>query len=856
MKHGELAAAVKTLRNELERTHLAGAGGFDVCHKWSDTVDGLILGLFNELAGGLDGLPFALAAVGGYGRRELNPYSDVDLLFLYEKNVSKAGGELPGRAIPALWDIGFKVGHSTRTIDDCMKIGQNDLTSKTAMMEARFLLGNKETYTLFERRFRKTVVSKQVERFLREKWAETEARHETFSNSCFLTEPDVKESPGGLRDYHLAVWTASARYEVRGIREMFDRGLLGADEAGAAEASVDFLLRVRNDVHFVAQTAHNQLDYGIQKKVAQRLGYEGPGDEPVVDMMRTYFMSAETVFRLCQSIHDQARRYRTKTQMFSLRLRPREIGPSIFAGDDEIFVKGVTAEELAMEPKRIFLLLRLIVEKAGLPSNGLIKTLEKVGTIWKRGKPAFPVLGEGLRSVLSLDDPVRALRLMRDCKLMTTVIPEFRAIRYLTPFDMYHKFTVGEHTFRAVGEFDNLKRNERPECDVLSALYAGEKRRDLVRLALLLHDIGKGKAGHEDHETLDPAIMERLGYPPEDAAVVVKLVKLHLRMNNVAQRRDIRDANTIVEFCQLVGDQDTLRRLYLLTYADTSSVGQGVWTSWKGTLLRELFLTGAAYFEGMDPVQWLAKGRFVPGDKMTPQLGRFIRGMPDKYFFLRTPEQVEADGAFFDKFLGSDAPARLRYVHDDAAGAGELTLASRNRVGLLYNVVGVFSSKNVDIHEAQIFTHKEEVAFDVFRVTGPNGVPINDPVFWDRVSAEICRVLSGERSVDELMRSRKKLISVQPNAPQVDALVKTLNDVSYDHTVIETTSKDRIGLLYDITRAISGMNADIVSARIAVEGLKAVNTFYVREPNGGKITDPDRLEEIKSEVGRALLHVV
>jgi len=856
MNHGELAARVKASRHNLKEHHLAGAGGFEVCHKWADTVDDLIAGLFEQLAGGMDGLPFTLAALGGYGRRELNPYSDIDLLFLYDKNISKAGAELPGRIIPALWDIGFKVGHSTRTIDDCMKIGQSDLVSKTGMMEARFLIGNKEVFARFEHKFRKTVVANQVDRFLREKLAEAGQRHEAFNNTCFLTEPDVKESPGGLRDYHLAVWAALARYEVKSIPEMFERGLMDAEESKAAEASVDFLLKIRNDIHFATNSTHNLLNYGIQKQSAIRLGYHGDGDKPVLDMMRNYYRSAETVSRLCQSIYDQAKRHRTKTQMFSLKLRPKEIGPSIFAGDSEIFVKNVTADDLAKSSERIFLLLRLMVEKALRPSNGLKKTLEKVGTIWKKDKPSYRALGDGLRDVLSLEEPVNALRLMRDCKLLTAVIPEFRAIRYLTPFDMYHKFTVAEHTFRAIGEFDNLRRNEKPECDLLSALYSQEKRRDLMRLALLLHDIGKGDETHDGHDTLDPAILERLGYPPEDVAAVAKLVKLHLSMNNVAQRRDIRDTKTIIEFCELVGDEDTLKLLYMLTYADTCSVGPAVWNSWKGTLLRDLFMLGASYFEGKeDPMEWLAKGRFVPQDKITPELARFMKGMPDKYFFLRTPEQVMKDGAIFDKFICSEVPALVRYRQDATAGAGEVTLVSKNRIGLLYNVVGTFSSKNVDIHEAQILTHSEDVAVDFFRVTGPNGVPINDEAFWERVSAEVCRVLSGEKPVDDLMRSRKKMISVQPNAPQVDMIVKVLNDVSFDHTVIETSCKDRIGLLYDVTRGISQMNIDIVSARIATEGHRAMNTFYVCEPGGNKVLSPERLEEIKTEIRKSLLHI-
>ena len=848
----EYQARVKNLRDGLEQQHLAGAGGSEIAHAWATAVDGIIAGLFTEIIGGVESLPFALAALGGYGRAELNPYSDIDLLFLYEKEISHVEGTLPGKIIPALWDMGFKVGHSTRTIDDCVKIAQHDNISKTSMLEARFLLGKREVFDLFESRFRRSVVAKQVERYLREKWVETELRHEKFHNSCFLTEPDVKESPGGLRDYHVALWAASARYDVRGLEGLEERGLVDRDEARAAEKAVNFLLRMRNDIHFLTKSAHNHLNYGIQLRVAGRLGFSGEGDRPVIHMMRAYYRSADVIHRLCRSVLDQAKRYRTKNQMFFLKLRTRELAPNIFSGVEEIFVKGLTAEELAKDPKTIFSILRLMVEKGLAPSAGLRKMLEKTGTIWKLEKPIFTELGEGLRSVLELPEPVFALQLMRDAKLMTAAIPEFHSIRYLTPFDLYHKFTVADHSFRAISEFDNLKRNEKPECDLLRAVYEAEPRKDLVRLAILLHDIGKGDGHHSEEETIDPEIVTRLGYSPEDAATVERLIRLHLLMNNVAQRRDIHDTRTLIEFCEKVGDENTLKRLYLLTYADTCAVGPGIWTSWKGSLLKELFTLGATYFEGKDPLQWLAPGRLVPPEKMTPELARFIKGMPDKYFFLRSPEEVMADGAIFTRFMETQPTAIVHYRFTSAEDPGEVTLVSKNRLGLLYNIVGALSSRNIDILRSHIFTHKEDVAVDFFRVNGPNGKPINDPAFWERVDAEVKKVLGGEKAVDELMRSRTKLLTVQQHAPQVDIHVKVLNDVSYDHTVIETVCRDRLGLLYEETHLLSSLNLDIVSANIGVEGHKALNTFYVCEPGSKKISNPERLEEIRTEIRRVL----
>lgn len=848
-----LIEKVKGLRAESERLHDSGAGGFDVCRAWARSVDGVIVELFANAAPDASALPFALVALGGYGRSELNPYSDIDLLFLYDREIARAEGDLPGMTIPALWDLGFKVGHSTRTIADCVRIAQSDAISKTSMIEARHLLGNRAVFDRFQNVFRKDAVARQVDRYLREKRAETEMRHNKYHNSIFLTEPDVKESPGGLRDYHTALWVAAARYGVAGMEGIMGRGLMDMDEANAVRSAIDFALRLRNDIHFMTKSPHNLLDYALQKRTAARLGYAGEGDAPMVSLMRDYYRNADVIRRFSASVQAQARRHRTAAQMFSLlRLRSRQLAPNVHAGEDEIFLKDITAEQLAAEPEKLFAILALMLEKNLAPSNGLRRTLDAVGQLWKQKRPAAEKLAEGLRSLLELPEPVRALELLRDCKLMTAVIPEFHAIRYLTPYDLYHKFTVDEHSFRAIMEFDNLKRNERPECDLLRALYGQEGRKDLIRLALLLHDLGKGDGTHDSEEHINPEIIARLGYAPEDAAVVARLIRLHLLMNNVAQRRDIHQPQTTLDFAGEVGDVPTLKRLYMLTYADTCAVGPDVWNSWKGSLLKELFTLGAACLDSStDPHRWLAPGRFLTQDKMTPEVVRFVKGMPDKYFFMRQPEEVEEDARLFRRFNEGGGATLLRYRPAGGGAPGELTLVCGNRLGLLYNALGTLTSKNVDILQADILTHREKVAFDLFRVNGPNGQPIDEEGFWKRVEREMARVLAGEKPVEEILRGRKRPPAAKP-VPTVDVRVNILNGVSAEHTVVETVARDRIGLLFDITHAISAMKLDIVSAAIATEGHRAVNTFYITDAQGAKIQNPDHIAEIKTGLKKAL----
>ena len=842
---------IQVARDELMQRHLAGAGGMEISQAWTRYVDEHIIAMSGVQGSGSPeaGLNFALVALGGYGRLELNPYSDIDLLFLYEKEVEKSGSSLPAQLIPALWDIGFKVGHATRTIANCIEIAGHDTVSRTSMMESRFLLGNREMYELFIHRFKAKINGKRPDLYLKEKRLETEQRHGKFHNTLFLTEPDIKESPGGLRDYHTARWMAAARYDVATLTEMTERGLLQKSEADELKVSIDLMLRIRNDLHFHSRGLHDTLDYGLQPGVAKRLGYGGDRDEAVVEMMRKYYRAADAIYRFGQSITDQAIRYRPTLKHIFKRLRRHpELAPSVFAGPEEIYVKGITSQELGNSPKKVMEILRLMAEKSLNPSSGLRRMFNEVGRMWKEKKPdSFKEGLNGFRDLLRMPDPAELLRFMRDSKTLTAVIPEFHAIRYLTPFDLYHKFTVDDHSFLAVREFDNLKRNDSSECSLLRRLYEQEERKDLLRLALILHDIGKGSGDHENHEEIDPAIVQNIGYDREEAEIVRRIIKIHLVMSKISQRRDMHSNSTIKEYCEQVGDEETAKRLYLLTYADMSAVGPGIWNSWKADLLKELHTKAVASFNGKDPMKLTREEKTFLSEKVGAKLRSFITRMPDRYIHLRTPEEMEKDGALFKKHIDGE-PAAVRHELSPGSGAGTLTVMAKDKLGLLYDLVGTLASKNVDILDAKILTHKDGVAVDFFKVTGPDGTPITDKPFWSRVEEEIKKVVGGEKRVEELMQSRKKLMVTPKNLPYIDSMVLLLNDVSAEHTVIETTTRDRMGLLYDITRTLGLAGIDIVSALISTEGHRAMNTFYVTDKGGKKITDPDTIEGIKREL--------
>jgi len=833
-------------KSELEASHLSGAGGFEISRLWREFVDSIIIKISNETGNFNETKEFALIAIGGYGRGELNPQSDIDLLFLFEKEVplSKKGG--PTEIIPHLWDIGFKVGHSTRTITDCIKISQHDLISKTSMIESRFLLGNRELFDFFERQFRKKAMSSFLLSFVKSKSLETELRHESFHNTLFLTEPNIKESPGGLRDYQTALWVAIARYEVKGITELETRGLITIKEKNEVLKAVDFLFKIRNDIHFQADKPTDVLAYGLQPSVAKRLGYKGKDEHTVPAMMNDYYRSADIIFKFQKSVTDQAKRYKGTAVRVFQKLRHKQLAPNIFAGFQEIYTKELSAKNIADNPDVLFKIFTFIGERELKPSSTLLKTLLDVGELWKDEKPSHTVLGQGFRELLKLENPFYLFRLMRDAKILTAIVPEFYAIRFLTPFDLYHRYTVDEHTFFAIREFDNLKRNELPECATLRTLYEAEDRKDLVRLAILLHDVGKGGDSGEHEDDVDEKVITRLGYSMDEAKMIRRIVQLHLLMNMVAQRRDISDPKTVESFCKEVGNKKILKKLYLLTFADTKSVGPDVWNSWKGKLLNDLFKSAMAHFNN-EPIK-----KSIP-EKLSPKTSEFVYSMPERYINLRKNSWIEKDAKLFEKFKngGIDKPV-IGYNHLAQSRQGYLVLIAKNRIGLLSTLVGALISKNVYLHHATILTRKDGIAFDILRITGSKGEAITDIDLWGRIEKEVLKALNGEVSVSDMVASRKNIGVTAEHQVRVKTNIKVINDQSFGNTILEIIARDKEGLLYDITRTLASLKIDIVTAHLSTEGERAIDTFYVTEQNSSRIRDSQRITEIKKELLRRL----
>ena len=836
----------------LEERHLNGEGGFKTCLYWSDFLDSIIIDLLKDISDGSGMDDFSLIALGGYGRRELCPKSDIDLLFLYGNKTSFEAGKIHTKVIPTLWDIGFKVGHSTRTLDDCIAIAEIDLTSKTAMMEARFMTGNVELYEQFTRLIRNRSINKNRYRFLKSKLFEMEIRHQNFHNTVFLTEPNIKESPGGLRDYHTALWVANAQYGVTSLQGFEKRGLAGKAEMEEVTQSVDFLLKIRNDLHFLQKNPDEVLTYSLQPRIAERLGYKGEGDEAVKELMRDYYRSADVVHRFSTSIIDQAKRYGVRTSNLIQKIRHKKLAPNIYAGPDEIYIKDLSTSQIAIAPEPLFTIFSFMTSHGLKPSHRLMKTLHELGGIWKNQPPPIEKISTGFRTLLENDNPAEALRILRDTKILTAIIPEFHTVRYLTPFDLYHRFTVDDHTFRAIQEFDRLPKNERSECNLLRSIYSAENRKDLVRLALLLHDIGKGYGTHQEEEEIDPEIVRRLGYSEKETEDVITLVRHHILMNLIAQRRDIHDESVINDFCEKIKTEEMLTRLYMITFADTSAVGPEVWNSWKGSLLKDLFLLALKRHETEQPAE--AQQDIIEEFKinLAEKEARFAGGMPDRYYLIRDSKHATEDAKLYNEFISLNESVVIGTRYVSANEPGEITIVAKNKLGLLYRLLGTFASKNISILDSQIFTRKDGIVLDIFRIAGKDGKPVTDETLLSRIKKEIKKIVDGESNVEDLLRQRKKMIALGDDLPHVEPSIDILNDVSLEHTVIEVVSRDRIGLLYDIAREQYENGAEIVTARISTEGHRAVNAFYVSELDGKKIFHSDRVKEIK----KALLSIL
>ncbi|HWP23415.1 MAG TPA: [protein-PII] uridylyltransferase [Candidatus Binatia bacterium] len=859
-------------RRELFERHRAGAGGLEIAAAWSTVMDHLIRHLFNVIsAEWKTRLPdassrFAIVAQGGYGRGELNPQSDVDLLFLYSWKVSPFGEAVAEKLLYTLWDAGLQVGHATRTVAECTRLAENDLRVRTSLLDARFLCGDFALYESFEKSVESRLLKKGVGRFIREKLAENERRHEEFGGSVYLLEPDVKEGEGGLRDIQTARWIARAKLRVKDLDGLALNGLVSPSDIATLKEAQDFLMRVRNELHFATGKHQDQLTFEQQENVSQALGFQGEGALRGVEVfMRTYYLHAAEISRISSLIAHRVTESR----------KPRFGGKYVFGRtlrEGVRLIKGqivVTKPEvLTSEPAN---LMRIFddAQKYGCPlaeeTRELLRQhLALIDDDFRR----TPEVNAIFFGILSWKERVyETLLEMHRTGVLGALIPEFGRLLCMALHDAYHIYTVDQHSLRLIKEIERLKSGEYLESlPLLTQLAREAERIELLYLGLMFHDIGKGFGGghSEIGARMVHGITRRLRLNPDDGAMVEFLVRHHLLMTHTAFRRDLEDGKTIFDFAKTMGSVNHLKMLYLLTFADVKAVGPDVWNPWKASLLGEL------YVKALNLLEEAEKGEFQRPDVLAivrrvqarvrrelsehydeKRIERFLAAMPDRYF-LGTPENdIVEHFQLMERFRGKKPEIAVR--HFPERDCTSVVVCAQDRPGLFASITGVFAALHLDILNARIFTASDGRILDVFRIShhGRSEGVMAEPK-WNKFRSILEDVLEGKIDVARLVESTKPSLYLKRAVPKVSTVVNVDNEASDDFTIVEVFTEDRIGVLFAITHSLHRLGLSIHVAKISTNVDQVADVFYVTDRFGAKIQDAYRVETLRQSLYETL----
>jgi [protein-PII] uridylyltransferase len=846
--------------DRLRTRHADGASGEESVRSHAAFMDGFLRLLF-ELADAearADGhrrTPLVLVALGGYGRGELHPSSDLDLMLVHAGEVTPYVRRMAQEILYTLWDLSLRVGHACRSLADCLALARTDLPSRTSMQAARFLAGHRRLFGKFQRTLRKEVYRKDYEEFLRQTLAERDERYRKHGGSVYVQEPNVKESAGGLRDVHTALWLAFTKFGARTLQELEDKGLLTRRERAATDEALTFLWRVRNELHFLAGTKQDVLDRGLQGRIAKSFGYET--DEVRLDVekfMRDYYRHARAIHRVSARLIARCQEGLARRGTVGRRVRRAALADGLVVYDGRLHLTEPGA--LQKDPARI---LRVFwhAQQLGCELDvDLQRALEDAAPVleeeaWR----ASPELRQVLLSLLrSWGRVATTLRRMHDAGVLGAYLPEFGALTCLVQFDHYHRYTVDQHSLLAVEVLEGLGPGQGPDSDELAQLVAELERPELLMLGILLHDIGKALgSGHAAKGVpLVKTLTRRLNLDPDDAAAVEFLVQHHLLFAHTAERRDIDDPKTVERLAAVVRFPAWLTMLYLLTCADIRAVGPGVWNPWRGALLRELYVRTRTRLAGRFPkpprraavalriVQALADPTYAA------PAAAHLQAMSDRYVRTTSPQRMAAHLRLIDRLREEAVVTELFHYPD--LGASDLVVVTRDLPGLFALIAGTLAAHDVNILSAQIETRADGVAVDTFHVNDPAGEAILDERRWDAVTGAIRRAILGEVSVEELFAARR------PVPPPAGGPVRVTvdNSLSDTATVIEVKALDRVGLLYLITRALGRQGLNITTAKIATERDQAFDAFYVTDAARRKIDAPARIADVREAITRAL----
>jgi [protein-PII] uridylyltransferase len=890
---GARAKVVQVLKKELaearrkaEARLIETADGRGCAEALSDFQDEVIRAVFVWICDHLyasdnpsSGERMAVVATGGYGRGMLAPGSDIDLLFLLPYKQTAWGESVAEAMLYCLWDMGLKVGHATRSVDECIRQARADITIRTALLESRYILGDRQLFAELEQRFDTEIVKGTVPEFVAAKLAERDERHRKTGQSRYLVEPNVKDGKGGLRDLHTLFWIARYAYRVKTDEELASKGVFTRREAQMFRRCEKFLWTVRCHLHFLTGRPEERLSFDLQRELAPRLGYRGHnGLVDVERFMKHYFLTAKDVGDLtailCAELEERHEKPAPVLDRFIARLRPKsrrgfKESPDFQIDHDRINVTDDQA--FARDPVNMIRMFWL-ADRYNLAFHpDAMRLLTKSLKLVDDGLRNDATANQLFVSILtSANTPEIVLRRMNEAGLLGRFVPDFGRVVAMMQFNMYHHYTVDEHLLRCIGILQQIERGGDPSLGLAADLVKTiqPRNRDLLYVALFLHDIAKGRP--EDHSIAGARVARRLcprfGLNAAETETVAWLVEQHLVMSTIAQSRDLGERKTIEMFAGVVQSLERMKLLLILTTADIMAVGPGVWNGWKSQLLKTLYyetepvVTGGFSEVNRSRRVEMAQEEFrraapeklpnLTGDALETYVGRHYAA-----YWLKVDLATKVEHARF--LLETEAAGKSLATRVDllnGQGVTHLTVLAPDHPRLLSIIAGACAAAGANIVGAQIYTTTDGLAVDTISITRGFDRDEDEERRARRIAEGIEKALRGEMKVGEAVAAvaRKASSRHRSRTFRIAPEVAINNTWSTRYTVIEVSGLDRPGLLHDLTAALSRHSLNIASAYVATFGERAVDVFYVTDLMGAKVQTAQRQAAVRKVLMQVL----
>ncbi len=808
----------------------------------------------------------ALMAVGGYGRGEMAPFSDVDLAFVTPDKPTSWCEQVIEAILYYLWDLNLQVGHSTRSLAESLRMAQSDLTIRTAQLEGRFLWGDQDVYDAASEQFWNEVVAGSEADFVQEKLEERNARHKRMGDSRYVVEPNVKDGKGGLRDLQTLYWMGKYVHRVKSAAELVEKGLFTDKEYRSFRRAESFLLAVRAHLHTIAGRGEDRLTFDLQREVAARMNYaDRPGKSAVERFMQFYFLQAKHVGHLTGVFLAHMEEHTAQTNRvadFFANMWPgktRKVDGYLVDGD---VIAAPSDNWFQQDPVRLIEIFA-VAEREGLEVHpGTIRIARRdAALITAKVRKDARANALFLEVLAGRKDPESVLRWMNEAGVFGRFVPDFGKVNAQMQFDMYHHYTVDEHTIRAIGLLSDIERGALVEdhplaTDILPKLV----NRRVLFVATLLHDIAKGRGG--DHSVLGAGVAKklcpRLGMDGKETDLVSWLVRHHLLMSATAFKRDLSDPKTISDFVAEVQSLERLRLLTLLTIVDIRAVGPGVWNSWKRQLLADLFEAAQELLRLGHKTHGRAQRIAAKKERVAELLGdkaalveQLSEGFGDTYWIAEPEEVIAINLPHYAAAMKAKHSLSTHAKYYQALGATMVTVIADDHPGLFFRIAGAIHLAGGNIIDARIHTNRMGKAVDNFLVQDPLGQPFSEASQIERLEKGIEDALANRIDMVPSLEKRP-LKQMRAENFHIAADVVFDNNASNHFTVIEVNATDRPALLNRLTRAMFEQSLLINSAHITHYGERAVDTFYVTDLLGTKISSPSRMAKVE----RALLDAI